>query len=61
MSSVRAAVLGVVLAVVCGAGTAQAQNASPVRSEVRDLRRDHRDVVRDGQEVRSDTRDLAVG
>ena len=60
MNSVRAAVLGAVLAAVVGTGTAQAQNASPTRNQVRDLRRDHRDVVRDKHEIRSDTRDLAA-
>ena len=60
MYSVKAAVLGAVMAVSIGAGTALAQSVPPVRKEVRDLRRDQRDVVRDKHEIRSDRRDLGA-
>ena len=58
MNSVRAAVLGAVMT-VAAAGMAQAQAATPplyARTEVRDVRRDHRDVVaRRARHAPSDT------
>jgi hypothetical protein len=62
MRSVKAVVLGVVMMAAAG-GVAQAQSASastPItRRERRDIRQDHRGIVRDRREVRSDTREIA--
>ena len=52
MRFVNAAVLAA--AVVLAAGSAQAQSATPVtKKDVRELKRDHRDLVRDRHDARA--------
>ena len=61
MKSVKAAVLGAVVMSAAAGPRWRRPRLPPLRrrQEVRDLRRDHRDVVRDKHESRSDARDLA--
>jgi Spy/CpxP family protein refolding chaperone len=61
MRSVKTVVLGAVMVAAVG-GLAQAQLApasTPITThERRDIRQDHRDIVRDRHEVRSDSREI---
>jgi len=58
MISIKTLVLSATIAMGV-AGVAAAQSTTPVtKGELRDLRRDHRDVVRDKHETKVDVRDL---
>jgi len=59
MFSAKAAVLGVVVAVVA-AGAVQAQSAPPIRKEVRELRRDVHELKADRVDLRKDKREVVV-